>query len=257
MKIFVMADMEGISGICRVAQVTPEDPHYQDGRRYLTWDVNACVAGCIQGGAKKVVVVDAHHAGFNFIWHELDPRAEYIQGDPRRRMPEVGKFDGLILLGYHSMAGTREGILEHTWSSKAWQNLWINGKKSGEVALDAAIAGEQGVPTIMVSGDDKTCREARGLNKGIVTAQVKTGLGIEDARLLPKEEAHKRIIEGAKKAVQNCNGVKPYKVKHPVRMRLELVERGPVPANRPGVKMIDGRTYEVKAGSVEEALRLL
>ncbi|MBN1903297.1 M55 family metallopeptidase, partial [Candidatus Sumerlaeota bacterium] len=43
MKIFVMVDMEGISGICRSSQVLPDREHYQEGRRYMTQDVNACV----------------------------------------------------------------------------------------------------------------------------------------------------------------------------------------------------------------------
>jgi D-aminopeptidase len=33
-------------------------------------------------------------------------------------------------------------------SSKAWQNCWINGALSGEVALDAAHAGDLGKPVI-------------------------------------------------------------------------------------------------------------
>ena len=63
MKIFVMVDMEGISGICRSSQVMSDGAHYQIGRRYMTWDVNACVDGCLKGGAKRVVVRDAHAAG--------------------------------------------------------------------------------------------------------------------------------------------------------------------------------------------------
>jgi len=98
MKIFVMVDMEGISGICRSSQVMQEVEHYQIGRRYLTFDVNACVDGCFAGGAKKVVVRDAHGGGYHLIWEKLDPRADYIQGtSPIERMPGIESFDGLIL----------------------------------------------------------------------------------------------------------------------------------------------------------------
>ena len=45
---------------------------------------------------------------------------------------------GLILLGYHAMAGTPGAILEHSMSSKSIQNYWINGRLAGEVAIDAA-----------------------------------------------------------------------------------------------------------------------
>ena len=257
MNIFVMVDMEGISGICRASQVSKEGEHYKTAVRYLTADVNACVEGCFAGGAKKVVARDAHSGGFNFAWEDLDPRAEYVQGTSPQRMPGIDSFDGLILLGYHAMAGTPEAVLEHTWSSRNWQNLWINGKKAGETALDAAIAGDHGVPVIMVSGDDKVCKEARAVLAGVTTVQVKKGLDVEGAILLPREKAHKAIREGAAKAVRNCRGLKPLRIKPPVKMRLELVSRGRVPAGRKYVKVIDGRTYEVAAASVEEALRLL
>jgi len=221
-------------------------------------DVNACVDGCFAGGAKKVVVRDAHGGGYHFIWEDLDSRAEYIQGHkPVDRMPDIASFDGLILLGYHAMAGTPEAILEHTMSSKNWQNFWMNGKKCGEAAIDAGIAADHGVPTIMVSGDDKVCKEVRKFLKGVVTVQVKKGLALECGILLPKERAHKLIREGAAKAVAGCKGVKPVKVKSPVKMRLELVSRGKLPVKRPDVKIIDGHTYEVVGPNVEDTMRLL
>jgi len=258
MNIFVMADMEGISGICQSSQVKQECEPYQNARRYLTLDVNACVNGCFAGGANKVVVRDAHGSGYNFIWEELDFRAEYIQGAGFvERMPDIKSFDGLILLGYHAMAGTSQAILEHTMNSKSWQNFWMNGKKCGEIAIDAGIAGDHGVPTIMVSGDDKTCKEACQFIKGVVTVQVKKGLDVEGGILLSKEQAHKFIRAGAAKAVKVCKKIKPYKVQSPVTMRLELVSRGRIPVIRKHVKVIDGRTYEVIGPDVEETLFLL
>ncbi|MEW6359750.1 MAG: M55 family metallopeptidase [Planctomycetota bacterium] len=255
MNIFVMVDMEGISGICQRSQVSKGDPTY--ARKYMTWDVNACVRGCLAGGAKKVTVRDAHGGGFNLIWEELDPRADYIQGHTgKHRMPGIERCDGLILLGYHAMAGTPEAILEHTMSSAAWQNCWLNGKRVGEVGIDAGIAGDYGVPTIMVSGDDKVCAEARRLIPGIVACQVKEGMAVEGGRLLPKEAAHGLIEKKSAEAVRKCKAVKPFRVKRPVRMRLEKVERGPIPeaGKKPYVKIIDGRTYEVTADSVHDAL---
>jgi D-amino peptidase len=257
MNIFIMADMEGISGICLGSQVAHNGEHYQTGRRYLTWEVNACVEGCFAGGARKVVVRDVHGTGYNLIWEELDSRARYIQGASfKERMPNIASFDGLILLGYHAMAGTPQAILEHTMSSRSWQNFWINGRKAGELALDSGIAADHDVPTILASGDDKLCQEARRFFKDLVTVQVKKGLDIEGGELLPKDQAHQLIREGAARAVQNCKKIKPLKIKSPVKLRLELVSRGRLPA-RPEVRIIDGRTYEVTGKTVEEALRSL
>jgi D-amino peptidase len=257
-NIFVMTDMEGISGVCRAEQVLPDGGRYQEGQSFLTQEVNACVEGCFAGGARKVVVRDGHHKGLNFLWNDLDARAEYIMGAvARERMPALGDFDGVILLGYHAMAGTPEAILEHTMSSKTWQNFWINGRKCGEIAIEAGIAGDHGVPVVMVSGDDKVCREAHAFLPGVETVAVKKGLGVEGGQFLSKEKAHRLIRAGAARAVQRCRTLKPCRFKRPVTMRLELVSRGLVPVHRQGVKVLDGRTYEVRGQTVEETLRLL
>ncbi len=255
MNVFVMVDMEGISGICRDSQVINGKEHYASGRQYMTWDVNACVAGCLAGGAKKVVVRDAHYTGYNLIWEQLDPRADYIQGSsPKERMPNIAAFDGLILLGYHAMAGVPEAILEHTMSPDHWQNFYMNGVKSGELAIDAGIAADHGVPVIMVSGDDKLCREAKRFLKNVVTAQVKKGLSVDGGQLLPKDCAHQVIRQSAEQACRTYKEMTYYRVSKPVRMRLEMVSRGRLPVDRTDAKILDGRTYEVTGRTVEDAL---
>jgi D-amino peptidase len=249
--------MEGISGICLRQHVSPGEALYAEGRRYLVADVNACVEGCFAGGAESVVVRDAHGGACHFIWDSLDPRADYILGeDGKDRMAGIEQCDALILLGYHAMAGTPEAILEHTMSSAAWQNFWLNGRKTGEIGIDAAIAGERRIPTVMVSGDDKACREAKDFIPGVVTACVKFGLSVEGGRLLSAERAHRLITAKAAEAVQCAGRIKPVRVPPPVTARLERVSRGRLPLHgeKPYVKIIDGRTYEVVADSVSQAL---
>ena len=150
MKVFVFVDMEGISGICRREHVMGDGWAYQEGRRFMTADANACVEGCFRGGATQVVIRDGHYTGFNMLWDQIDPRAELIQGgSDLGRMHDIGEYDALILLGYHGMAGTPGAVLEHTMSSASWQRFWLNGRESGEFAIDAGIAGDAGVPTII------------------------------------------------------------------------------------------------------------
>ena len=261
MRVYIMTDMEGISGVCRKGHVSGGDPLYAAGRRYMTWDINACIEGCFDGGATEVVAHDCHGGSGNILWDELDPRGQYVIGPPGgRRFDAIETFDGLILLGYHAMAGTREAILEHTMASRVWQNFWLNGRKCGEIGIDSAIAGEHGVPTIMVSGDDKTCREAEEFIPGVVTAPVKTGLALEGGRLLSVKAAHRLIAERAAQAVQSIGSIEPIRTEPPVTMRLEYVSRGKVPdrGEKPYITVIDGRTFEATGDSVEQTLwRLL
>ena len=80
-------------------------------------------------------------------------------------MPDIDDFDGLILLGYHAMAGTPEAILEHTMSSAGWQNFYMNGVKSGELAIDAGMAGDHGVPMLWSAATTRSARRPRSSSR--------------------------------------------------------------------------------------------
>ncbi len=258
MKFYIFADMEGVSGISGSSFVLSESANYPLGQKLLTQDVNACIRGCFKAGAAEVIVCDGHSSGTNILWEELDPRAELIQGNGyRERFPGIAGSAGLILLGYHAMAGTFEGLLEHSYSSREIQNLWINGKKVGEFGLDALIAADKGIPVIMTSGDDKLCEEAVLFHPDVVTCQVKKGLGCQSARMLSAAKAHELIEKKTVEAIKKIKAIKPPKAKFPVTLRIEKTERGTVP-NRDSIKLVDGRTYEaVGRTSVEDAFRKL
>jgi D-amino peptidase len=63
MRIAMITDMEGISGITRWEQVGAGRPMFEEGRRLYTEDVNAAIRGAYNGGATEVVVMDWHGAG--------------------------------------------------------------------------------------------------------------------------------------------------------------------------------------------------
>lgn len=257
--IYILVDMEGSSGICRNSQILPGELHYQEGRVAMTRDVATCVQACQEAGATEIIVRDIHNTCFNLIYDHLPSGARYILGESQMgRMPGADKnFDGLILLGYHAMAGTPFGVLEHTASSLTWQNFWMNGVKSGEIAVEAGIAGDMGIPVILVTGDDKAVKEAKQFLPHVVTAEVKKGVGIEGAMLLPVEEAQALIREKTLEAVRRSAEMPPFIVKKPVTMRLQLVSRGRIPHHRPHVRVIDGQTFEIKAPSVQEGVYLI
>jgi D-amino peptidase len=258
MNIYIMVDAEGISGIHDREQVMPSGTRYQEGRELMVKDINACVEGCKEAGVDKVYVRDAHSSGNNVVWSKLTGLADYyiIGYTGQDRFPGLEDCDGVILLGYHAMAGTPGAILEHTMSSASVQNYWINGRKVGETAVDAAIVGDKGKPVIMVSGDDKVCKEARELLPNVVTAEVKKGITWKGGMLLPPDKAYNLIKEKTKEAVARLTEQKPLVFEKPIRLRVEVIERSllPLPYEKPYMKIIDGRTYEVEGATMEEAL---
>jgi D-amino peptidase len=178
MKIYIAADIEGISGICGARQLEMDRPWWNEARRLLTQDINAAVQGALDGGATEVVVWDNHDGGYNVIVEDIHEQADLIGGQPHvPRFPALDAgFSGVLLIGYHAMSGTEAAVLDHTYSSQTRRSLTLNGQEMGEVGLDALWAGRLGVPVLMVSGDDKVCAEAQRFLGEIEVAVVKQGL---------------------------------------------------------------------------------
>ena len=82
MNIYIMTDMEGISGIFCSDQVLSTGRRYAEGIRYMAEDINVCVRACKEAGAEKVYVRDAHGGGTNVMWEELCAEADgYVLGN--------------------------------------------------------------------------------------------------------------------------------------------------------------------------------
>ena len=194
MKIYIFADLEGISGVSGSSFVTADGARYATGCKYLTRDVNICAKACLEAGADEVIVRDGHGGGNSIIWENLIPGVKLMQGaSPRVRFAGLEGCDAVILLGYHAMAGTPQAVMEHSYSSKNIQNIWVNGEKIGEFGIDTMIAGEHGLPVIMTSGCDKLCKEAKEFSPEVVTCQVKESTAAScSLRLIPKSSCVKR-----------------------------------------------------------------
>ncbi|HUV00747.1 MAG TPA: M55 family metallopeptidase [Bacteroidales bacterium] len=232
LKIYVNTDLEGISGVFKFDQTREKDtPLNIQACEYFMGDVAAVVRGLRDGGATEVIVLDGHGSQA-VIPHLMVPGAKYITGRPR---PGAGNltdldstFAGMVMLGFHAMMGTPDGVLNHTQSSKTENRYWYNGVESGELAQNAAIAGYFGVPPIMVTGDEATCREAKKFfGNNIVTVAVKNGLARESALLYPFEETRKALYEGAKRAVAAISSCKPYILETPIKVREEYLNLDP------------------------------
>jgi len=183
-KIYVNTDLEGISGVYKFAQTREKDsPLNIQACEYFMGDLAAVVRGLRDGGADEIVVLDGHGTQC-IIPHLMEPGAKYITGLPRPGAGNLSELDstfsGMVMLGFHAMMGTPDGVLHHTQNSRSENRYWYNGVESGELVQNALIAGHYNVPFIMVTGDDATCREARHFfGDDLVTVSTKKGLSRE------------------------------------------------------------------------------
>lgn len=250
MKIYVCTDLEGISGVVNFDQTGRDSQgiEYERARRLLTNEVNTVVGACKEAGVKEIIVLDGHHSGYNFIVEELHPDGNYIVGGGGRKkvLPGLDKdFDGMILLGYHAMAGTENAVLDHTQSSKTWYNYWVNDIKMGEVGQAAIIAGNMGIPVILVTGDIAVCEEAEDLLPDVETVAVKEGYSRTCAKIISPLKVQAMIKEGVKKALAKIKKAKPYQAKFPARIKIEFQTTEPADTyERNGWMRINGTTVE-------------
>jgi len=261
MKIYIATDMEGISGIWCPEQVQMGSVQYEAARRLLCADVNAAIAGAYDGGATEVTVLDGHGGGINFILEMMDSRAQYeTVKNILEVMPSLDEtFSGLMQVGCHAMAGTRNGFLDHTQSSASWFNFYLNGRRCGEIGQAGAYAGAYHVPVILVTGDRAACAEAQEFFGDIEVVAVKEGLGRNKARCLAPECAHQRIREAAARAVQRARSGEftPWVLQPPIEMRLELYRSDYADGfeTNPSVERLDARTVRKVIQSAKEIYR--
>ncbi len=254
-KVYVFADMEGISGVTCSEQIM--GARADEGRRLMVEDMNACVAGCFEAGATEVVVRDGHGGGNNIDPTLLDPRAKLVQGaTPGVRFKDFDGSEALILLGYHAMALTTNGVLAHSYSSASIQGLWLNGREVGEIGVDAAIAAEHKVPVVLVSGDDKTVAEARAWLPQAVVCETKKGTGWQSADLVPVEQAHLLIRQKTAEAVRCRKAMPLLAVTYPVTMRWDYLPKDSLRTHNPAFKPVPAPRRVEKTGESVERLLL-
>ena len=258
MRIYIICDMEGISGIRRVEQTQTGQPDYlATGRKFLTGDVNAAIAGAFAGGATEVIVNEWHGGSCHLLLEEADPRAQFERtAGGREVLPSLSAdFDGVFFLGCHAMAGTPKAFLDHTMNDVVWYNYSVNGRKMGEIAQCALIAGHFGVPMLMVTGDRAACAEAHEfLGAQIVTVAVKEALNRSFARIIHPVRTQEMIREGACRAMALVGQAKPFTVELPATIRLEYTrtDYADAAATKPHVSRVDARAVEATVETMLE-----
>ena len=216
MKVFVVSDMEGVSGIVKWEQVEGGEALYEEGRKLYTEEINAAVRGAKAAGATEIVVMDCHGAGkgwtFNSLVPELlDPDCEWVVQDEWTEYTELLEqgCDAALFVAMHAKAGADRGVMSHTISGRDYRDLRFNGVSVGETGINAALCGTWGCPVVLVTGDDVACREAEELlGPELVTVAVKQGLGRHSARNLPPVRA-RALIEAAREGGDREAGEHP------------------------------------------------
>lgn len=259
-KVYISADMEGITGLVDDSQVSPSGRDYALGRALMTAEVNAAIAAAFEAGATEVVVNDSHGPQTNLQPDQLDPRAALITGAPK----PFGMMQGLdasyaavIFIGYHAQASTPAAVLDHTFSGNL-KSVRLNGREVGEYGLNAALAGHYGVPVVFLSGDTAVTEQARSFIPGIEVVAVKEGIVRTAARTLHPAAAREKIATGVKAALARRGQIKPVQLSKPVTIEIELADSAQADSAMmvPGMERVSGRVVRYTAPDMAVAYKI-
>ncbi|WP_112246396.1 M55 family metallopeptidase [Kribbella monticola] len=205
MKVYISADMEGITGLVDAEDVQPPGRDYERGRVMMTEDVNAAVRGAFAAGASEVLVNDAHGPMRNLLPDLLDQRAVLIKGRPKVMGMMEGlsaEYDAALCIGFHARAGIL-GVLSHSFMGHEIEDIWLDDRPVGEIGLLHATAAAYGVPVVLLTGDDAACAELTAWDPSVATVPVKYAKDRFAAQLVPVAEARAAIEDASAKALSS------------------------------------------------------
>jgi len=259
-RVYISADMEGVTGVTHSQDVIPGRSQYERFRKLLTADVNAAIEGAAQAGADDFLVNEAHDGMRNILLEDLDPRAEIIIGQRKTHSMMQGFEDADVafFVGYHASAGTG-GVLSHTFDSPTVvTGVELNGEPCSEARMNATLAGLEGIPVGLVTGDDLACEEAEFLYPGVQTARVKTAVDRYTARCLSPEVAHARIREAAQRAAGSIADLTPYTPEPPYSFTVEFATASAAASVLffPGLERVDDRRVSWTQEDYETAFKM-
>jgi D-amino peptidase len=261
MKIYISADIEGITGVTHWDETDLEKGASGPACKQMTAEVVAACEGALQAGVSEIWVKDAHDTARNILAASLPKETRLIRGwsgHPFMMLQELDEtFDAVILIGYHSRAGVGASPLAHTMSGSVTTML-LNDRYASEFLLTAYTAAYMKVPLVFVSGDQGLCDEITHFNPSIQTLAVKYGKGDSTVSIHPDLS-----VEKIRSAVTHAlsGDLARALIPLPEHFRLEIRYRHHQKAYLygfyPGAKMKDDHTIVYETDDYFDILRLV
>jgi D-amino peptidase len=259
MKIYITADIEGITGAAHWDETDKKNADYGELRDQMTAEVAAACEGALNAGATEIWVKDAHWTGRNILASKLPRQVKLVRewsGHPFGMMQELDKtFTAALAIGYHSRAGSNTSPLAHTMTGNVTY-IKINGQYAAEFMISAYTAGLMGVPVVFVSGDAGVCQEAHALIPGLLSVAVMEGVGSSTTSihpLLAVDQIRTGVETALKGDVDKC------RLQLPDHFSVELRYRNHASAYHmsffPGVTLKEPHTVQFETDAYFEVLR--
>lgn len=180
MRVFISADIEGITGVTRWEETQYGGQGYAEACMQMTKET-AAACKAAQDLGYDVVVKDGHEDAVNIDINGMPRGVELIRGwrcSPAAMMGGLDdSFQAAIYIGYHAPEGSDGSPLAHTVEHGWFNWIRINDCLASEFTINALWAAAYKVPSVFISGDKCICEQAKNICDGIITVATKEGTG--------------------------------------------------------------------------------
>jgi D-amino peptidase len=263
-KVYISADMEGITGVASDQQLGPAGFEYGLAREWMTAEVLAAIRGARDAGATEFVISDSHGNGQSLLIDRFptDVPITVVRAFPRPLGMMEGidsTFSAVIFIGYHTSTSSLTGVRAHTMSSALLTRVAINGVSMSEAGVNAAIAAHFGVPVVMITGDDQIVAESQQRFGPIEGVAVKRAIGFHGAATMLPAAAQALILQKAKIAVGRRAEMKAYPMTKPLTLDVSFKNYRPVEllGYLSNVQRLDSHTIRYVARDIVDLSKFL
>lgn len=263
MKVFISSDIEGVAGVTALEHLMPDGFGWQEARELMSREVAAAADVALASGAETVIVADGHGNAMSLLPELMPTGVELVRGWPRPLLQMQGidqpGIAAALFLGYHASAQHPLGHLAHTFKGSEIAEIRLNGVAASEAYVNAAIAGEFGVPVILGSGSDAFIEEFRAFNPEAVMVSVKRDEGFLSQTSIAPAVARTRIADGVRIAMDRLGAVPPLVLPPPFTVDIVFRRRLPaeVFAYLPVLRRSGAFSITYSAGTMAEVARLI
>lgn len=261
MKIFISADIEGVTGATHWDETDPQKPDYSEFRDQMTAEVAAACEAAYEAGATEVWVKDAHGPARNLKASKLPQDIRLVRGwsgHPFGMVEGLDEtFDALLLIGYHSRGGSSGSPLAHTITGRL-RRIKVNELSVSEFHLSLYTAALVGVPVVFVSGDEALCADVKAVNSRIRTVGVKRGIGDSTVSIHPNR-AFALIKKGVGEALRDELDCCTIELPDHFSVRIQFLKHQKAyrASFYPGAELISPDTIGLEASGFFDVLRFL
>lgn len=231
MKLFISVDMEGIAGIVSNYEEFNERDLYRDSIMFQIKSIVKGIQSCAHNEEiEEITICDSHSEGKSIVYRDvskLDDRIRLISGSPRKTFMVStidNSYDGVIFVGYHAGAGTMYGNMEHSFFGKVVHRIYVNDIPVNESMVNAIHSKDNGVPVILIVGDNKLKEQldSLGFLSDVPYVVTKESISRYSAKYTARKSLKKDSIEKTKWAVENIANMNFIDINAPYSLRIEF-----------------------------------